>query len=261
MPDVVLSRFEGRLCAATNRAVARRRAVRPVPATGKVRHCFRRRPPHLPSYDDDVGIRGLAVGHDSPGRARRSGAGWRQAALSAMVPTPSRRPGRDPCAARRRGSVGRRARQPAAGAPRHSTSTLPSSWASRCRRRRPVEMPPTVRRLVRRARSCGAGRPRRQVVCGVGIGTGVVRGRACVLDEPGGMAELRPGDVIVATMTTAGHNAIFPLARGPWPRPRAACSAMPPSWPGVRPARRARRGRPARRGAPRRPHRGRPGRR
>jgi phosphohistidine swiveling domain-containing protein len=28
------------------------------------------------------------------------------------------------------------------------------------------------------------------------------------------MADLRPGDVIVATMTTAGHNAVFPLACG-----------------------------------------------
>src|SRR5258708_3357147 len=106
-------------------------------------------------------------------------------------------------------------------APRPSTPTLPSSWASHYR----VAKPPRLRfrrtcaASIGRGRHCGPGRPHRPGACagglrGVGIGAGVARGGACVLDQPGAMAELRSGDLIVATMTTAGHNAIFPMAAG-----------------------------------------------
>jgi pyruvate,water dikinase len=78
-----------------------------------------------------------------------------------------------------------------------------------------VDLPPTVHRLdvARQALWGGAPAPTGRLR-GVGVGTGVARGRACVLDGPDWMDDMRPGDVIVATMTTAGHNAVFPLACG-----------------------------------------------
>ena len=74
-------------------------------------------------------------------------------------------------------------------------------------------LPPTVQRLddARAALWSGPAAPTERLR-GTGIGTGVARGRACVLDEPHGIADMRPGDVIVASMTTAGHNALFPMA-------------------------------------------------
>lgn len=76
-------------------------------------------------------------------------------------------------------------------------------------------LPPTVQRLndARAALWSGPAAPTERLR-GTGIGTGVARGRACVLDEPTGIADMRPGDVIVGSMTTAGHNALFPMAVG-----------------------------------------------
>ena len=74
-------------------------------------------------------------------------------------------------------------------------------------------LPPTVQRLdAARAALWSGPPPPTERLRGTGIGTGVAKGRACVLDDPGGIADLRPGDVIVASMTTAGHNALFPMA-------------------------------------------------
>ncbi|HYD08763.1 MAG TPA: PEP-utilizing enzyme, partial [Acidimicrobiales bacterium] len=47
---------------------------------------------------------------------------------------------------------------------------------------------------------------------GVGIGDRSYRGRACRIDDGDGMALLEPGDVIVALVTHAGHNSVFPIA-------------------------------------------------
>lgn len=77
----------------------------------------------------------------------------------------------------------------------------------------PSVMPPNVQRLVDARAALWNGPPApTDRLRGTGIGTGVARGRACVLDQPGGVEDLRPGDVIVASMTTAGHNALFPMA-------------------------------------------------
>jgi len=46
---------------------------------------------------------------------------------------------------------------------------------------------------------------------GIGIGDGVYRGRACVIDVVG-LDELEPGDVLVAFATGSQHNTIFPIA-------------------------------------------------
>src|SRR5581483_3496724 len=74
-------------------------------------------------------------------------------------------------------------------------------------------MPPAVKRLAdARAALWSGPPPPTDRLRGTGIGMGTARGRACVLDTPDGIADLRPGDVIVASMTTAGHNALFPMA-------------------------------------------------
>ncbi|MGH9185960.1 MAG: PEP-utilizing enzyme [Acidimicrobiales bacterium] len=47
---------------------------------------------------------------------------------------------------------------------------------------------------------------------GTGIGDASYEGRACVIESgPDALADLRPGDVLVATATTTAHNAVFPL--------------------------------------------------
>ncbi|MBV9933428.1 MAG: hypothetical protein JO367_03935, partial [Actinobacteria bacterium] len=74
-------------------------------------------------------------------------------------------------------------------------------------------LPPNVQRLADARNALWSGPPAPTGrLRGTGIGNGVARGRACVLDEPNGITDLRPGDVIVASMTTAGHNALFPMA-------------------------------------------------
>ena len=72
-------------------------------------------------------------------------------------------------------------------------------------------LPPSVARLVQ-ARSAlwSSGTSPSSPMAGVGIGDTVYRGRACVIDGDGYLA-LEPGDVIVATVTHAGHNTVFPI--------------------------------------------------
>ncbi|MGH9306902.1 MAG: PEP-utilizing enzyme [Acidimicrobiales bacterium] len=52
-------------------------------------------------------------------------------------------------------------------------------------------------------------------LCGDGIGTEVVRGRACVAsDAADALARLEPGDILVTTTTTPAHNALLALVGG-----------------------------------------------
>jgi len=53
--------------------------------------------------------------------------------------------------------------------------------------------------------------PSTEPLTGIGIGDVAYRGRACVIDGDGYL-DLEPGDVIVATVTHAGHNTVFPIA-------------------------------------------------
>jgi pyruvate,water dikinase len=48
---------------------------------------------------------------------------------------------------------------------------------------------------------------------GTGIGDGVVRGRACVVRgvDSEGLADLEPGDVLIAVTTNPGYNAVMPI--------------------------------------------------
>jgi len=83
-----------------------------------------------------------------------------------------------------------------------------------------VELPPSVARLAawqQRVWSIDGGPPNADTggahrVQGIGIGTGIVRGRACVLDGPGAADRLDVGDILVAAATTSSHNAMFPIA-------------------------------------------------
>ena len=49
-------------------------------------------------------------------------------------------------------------------------------------------------------------------LCGVGIGDRAYRGQACRIDDETGMADIEPGDVLIAMVTHAGHNSVFPIA-------------------------------------------------
>lgn len=51
------------------------------------------------------------------------------------------------------------------------------------------------------------------VLKGTGVGNGVARGRACVVRslDGDGLAEIEPGDVLIATTTTPGYNAVMPI--------------------------------------------------
>ena len=75
------------------------------------------------------------------------------------------------------------------------------------------EMSPSVARLAAaEGRLWGSGPPApAEPLCGLGIGDTAYRGRACVIDGDGYL-DLEPGDVIVATITHAGHNTVFPVA-------------------------------------------------
>jgi rifampicin phosphotransferase len=46
---------------------------------------------------------------------------------------------------------------------------------------------------------------------GEGVGTGVARGRACVVLRGEGLAGIEPGDVLIAVTTTPGFNAVMPI--------------------------------------------------
>lgn len=46
---------------------------------------------------------------------------------------------------------------------------------------------------------------------GIGVGREVRRGRACVLAGDTSVADLEPGDVLVALSTTSAHNGVFPI--------------------------------------------------
>lgn len=51
---------------------------------------------------------------------------------------------------------------------------------------------------------------------GTGIGEGVARGRACVVRglDSDGLADLEPGDVLIAVTTNPGYNAVMPILAG-----------------------------------------------
>jgi pyruvate,water dikinase len=76
-----------------------------------------------------------------------------------------------------------------------------------------VALPPTVRRLEKIRSALWSWQPPTTdtLLTGLGIGDGVYRGRACVIDGDG-LLDIEPGDVIIATVTHAGHNTIFPIA-------------------------------------------------
>ena len=54
------------------------------------------------------------------------------------------------------------------------------------------------------------------VLKGTGVGNGVARGRACVVRslDGDGLAEIEPDDVLIATTTTPGYNAVMPIVAG-----------------------------------------------
>ena len=51
---------------------------------------------------------------------------------------------------------------------------------------------------------------------GRGVGTAVARGKACVIRglDADALARIEPGDILVATTTTPGHNVIMPIVAG-----------------------------------------------
>jgi pyruvate,water dikinase len=51
---------------------------------------------------------------------------------------------------------------------------------------------------------------------GTGVGRDVVRGRACVVrgHDSEGLADLEPGDVLIAVTTNPGYNAVMPILGG-----------------------------------------------
>ena len=51
---------------------------------------------------------------------------------------------------------------------------------------------------------------------GTGVGTGIVRGRACVVrgHDSEGLADLEPGDILIAVTTNPGYNAVMPILAG-----------------------------------------------
>ena len=53
-------------------------------------------------------------------------------------------------------------------------------------------------------------------LCGTGVGDGVVRGRACVVRglDSAGLADLEPGDILIAVTTNPGYNAVMPILAG-----------------------------------------------
>lgn len=65
----------------------------------------------------------------------------------------------------------------------------------------------------------GAGTPPRPTrasrsdrqLSGEGVGTGIVRGRACVVRGADGLDRIEPGDVLIAVTTTPGYNAVLPI--------------------------------------------------
>jgi pyruvate,water dikinase len=75
-------------------------------------------------------------------------------------------------------------------------------------------VPPAVQELVDARAAYWSVTPGRseERLRGTGIGTGSASGRACVIDAPDALEQIEPGDVLVATMTTSAHNALFPIA-------------------------------------------------
>jgi pyruvate,water dikinase len=75
-------------------------------------------------------------------------------------------------------------------------------------------VPPEVQELVDARAAYWGVDPRgpKERLRGTGIGSGSARGRACVIDAPDAVEQIEPGDVLVATMTTSAHNALFPIA-------------------------------------------------
>lgn len=51
---------------------------------------------------------------------------------------------------------------------------------------------------------------------GTGVGAGLVRGRACVVrgHDSDGLADLEPGDILIAVTTNPGYNAVMPILAG-----------------------------------------------
>jgi len=81
----------------------------------------------------------------------------------------------------------------------------------------PTPMPEHVAMLVglaARSGAVGSGRAGSGMLHGSGVGTGTARGRACVIDTDEGIADLRPGDILVATTTLSAHNPLFPIVTG-----------------------------------------------
>lgn len=77
-----------------------------------------------------------------------------------------------------------------------------------------VPPPPTVARLAAARAAMWASVPKASEapLTGFGIGTSAYRGRACVIDDINAMFDLEPGDVLIATITHAGHSTVFPIA-------------------------------------------------
>ena len=82
----------------------------------------------------------------------------------------------------------------------------------------PVDLPPSVARVdaLRSVLWSGGAVPATvrasdERLRGVGIGDGVYRGRACVIDGEG-IHDIEPGDVIIAFVTWSAHNTVFPIA-------------------------------------------------
>jgi len=75
-----------------------------------------------------------------------------------------------------------------------------------------VDPPPAVARLdALRSMLWMGDAPADEALHGIGIGNEAYRGRACVIEDEG-LADLEPGDVLVAYVTHSGHNSVFPIA-------------------------------------------------
>ena len=75
-----------------------------------------------------------------------------------------------------------------------------------------VELPPSVARIDALRSTLWVGDSRSdEPLHGIGIGSDAYLGRACVIHDDG-LADIEPGDVLVAYVTHSAHNAVFPIA-------------------------------------------------
>jgi len=93
------------------------------------------------------------------------------------------------------------------------TAEPPEFFAGEAEPEHAVSIPEAVQRVDRLATLLWAtGATTSEPLTGVGIGDTAYRGRACRVDDDTGTPAIEPGDVLIARVTHAGHNSVFPIA-------------------------------------------------